>query len=221
MNELDNYIVDNNISISTLSYMKIKRLFDILFGILGVLALIPISFIILIINFLNKDYASIFYTHTRIGKDGKEFKLYKFRSMVPDADEVLKELLKKKKYKKEWDKNKKLKNDPRVTKIGGILRKSSLDELPQVINILKGDMSLVGPRPYLPREKKDMGKYYNDIVKIKPGLTGYWQVNGRSDVSFKKRLQLEQYYSNNYSLSLDIKIILKTVKVVLSMNGSE
>ena len=221
MNEVDNYIENNNVFVSIFSYVKIKRVFDILFGILGILALIPISFVVLIINFFNKDYAPIIYTQTRIGKDGKEFKLYKFRSMVPNADEVLKELLKKKKYKKEWDKNKKLKNDPRVTKVGKILRKSSLDELPQFINILKGDMSLVGPRPYLPSEKNDMGNYYDDIIKTKPGLTGYWQVSGRSDVSFKKRLELEQYYSNNYSLLLDIKIIFKTIKVVLGMNGAE
>lgn len=218
---MDYTIEKEVISINRWSYLKVKRLFDILFGILGIIILIPVSFVVLVINFFNKDYAPIIYTHTRIGKDGKEFKLYKFRSMVPNADEVLKELLKKKRYKKEWDKNKKLKNDPRVTKIGRILRKSSLDELPQFINILKGDMSLVGPRPYLPREKEDMGEYYDDIIKTKPGLTGYWQVSGRSDVSFKKRLELEQYYSNNYSLLLDIKIIFKTVKVVLGMNGAE
>ena len=218
---MDYTIEKEVISINRWSYLKVKRLFDILFGILGIIILIPVSFVVLVINFFNKDYAPIIYTHTRIGKDGKEFKLYKFRSMVPDADEVLKELLKKKRYKKEWDKNKKLKNDPRVTKIGRILRKSSLDELPQFINILKGDMSLVGPRPYLPREKEDMGEYYDDIIKTKPGLTGYWQVSGRSDVSFEKRLELEQYYSNNYNLLLDIKIIFKTVKVVLGMNGAE
>lgn len=221
MNEVDNYIENNNVFVSIFSYVKIKRVFDILFGILGILALIPTSFVVLIINFFNKDYAPIIYTHTRIGKDGKEFKLYKFRSMIPNADEVLVELLKDKKIAAEYKKNKKLKNDPRITKVGKILRRSSLDELPQFINILKGDMSLVGNRPYLPKEKKDMGKYYDDIIKTKPGLTGYWQVSGRSDVSFKKRLELEQYYSNNYSLLLDIKIIFKTVKVVLGMNGAE
>lgn len=210
-----------NVSIILWSYLVIKRLFDILFGILGVIVLVPVSFIVWIVNVLNKDFSSVFYTHTRIGKDGKEFKLYKFRSMVPNADEVLVELLKDKKIAAEYKKNKKLKNDPRITKIGKMLRKSSLDELPQFINILKGDMSLVGNRPYLPREKKDMGKYYADIIKTKPGLTGYWQVSGRSDVSFKRRLKLEQYYSNNYSMLLDIKIILKTVKVVLGMNGAE
>lgn len=217
-----NYTIEKeNLFIINGSYLIIKRLFDILFGILGVIALVPVSLIIFVFNILNKDYSSIFFTHTRIGKDGKEFKLYKYRSMVPNADEVLVELLKDKKIAAEYKKNKKLKNDPRITKVGRMLRRSSLDELPQFINILKGDMSLVGNRPYLPREKKDMGKYYDDIVKTKPGLTGYWQVSGRSDVSFKKRLKLEQYYSNNYSLLLDIKIILKTVKVVLRMNGAE
>lgn len=217
-----NYIVEKErTSITTWSYLIIKRLFDIVFGILGVIALIPVSLIVFMFNVLNKDYSSVFYTHTRIGKNGKEFKLYKFRSMVPNADDLLIELLKDEKIAVEYNANKKLKNDPRITKVGKILRKSSLDELPQFINILKGDMSLVGNRPYLPREKKDMGKYYDDIIKTKPGLTGYWQVSGRSDVSFKKRLELEQYYSNNFSLGLDIKIIFKTVKVVLKMNGAE
>jgi len=98
--------------------------------------------------------------------------------------------------------------------MGAILRKTSIDELPQIINILKGDMSLIGNRPYLPREKKDMGSYYNSIVSSKPGLTGYWQVSGRSDVDFKERLKLESYYSNHMSLSLDVKIFFKTFKVV-------
>ena len=217
-----NYTLEKErISIITLSYLRIKRLFDILFGILGVIALVPVTIIVFIFNALNKDYSSVFYTHTRIGKDGKEFKLYKFRSMVPNADEVLVELLKDKKIAAEYNANKKLKNDPRITKVGKILRKSSLDELPQFINILKGDMSLVGNRPYLPREKEDMGDFYEDIIKTKPGLTGYWQVSGRSDVSFKKRLELEQYYSNNFSCKLDIVILFKTVKVVLGMKGAD
>ena len=202
-------------------YPFFKRLFDILVGILGVLLLLPVSIIVKIINILNKDLSPVFYSHTRIGKNGKEFKLYKFRSMVPNADEVLMEMLKDEKIAEEYHKNKKLKDDPRITKVGKFLRKSSLDEIPQFINILKGDMSLVGNRPYLPREKEDMGKFYDDIVKTKPGLTGYWQVSGRSDVSFKKRLELEQYYSNNFSCKLDIVILFKTVKVVLGMKGAD
>ena len=199
----------------------VKRIFDIIVGVLGVVLLIPVAIIVKIVTVLGGDFHPIFYSHVRIGKNGKEFRLYKFRSMVPNADEVLKELMKDKKIAAEYNKNKKLKNDPRITKIGKILRRSSLDEIPQFINILKGDMSLVGNRPYLPREKEDMGKYYDDIIKTKPGLTGYWQVSGRSDVSFKYRLKLEQYYSNNYSLLFDIKIIFKTVKVVLGMKGAD
>jgi len=207
--------------INNLIYLFVKRLFDIIVGILGVILLIPISIIVKIISVISKDYAPIFYSHIRIGKDGKEFKLYKFRSMVPNADEVLKELLKDPKLGPEYRKNKKLKDDPRITKVGKIIRKASIDEIPQFINILKGDMSLVGNRPYLPREKEDMGKYYNDIIKTKPGLTGYWQVSGRSDVSFNKRLKLEQYYSNNYSLKLDLEIIFRTVTVVLLKKGAK
>lgn len=218
---MDNTIEKDNIASSHILYSFFKRTFDIIVGILGIILLIPVTIIVKIINLINKDYAPVFYSHIRIGKNGKEFKLYKFRSMVPNADEVLKELLKDKKIAAEYNKNKKLKNDPRITKVGKFLRKSSLDEIPQFINILKGDMSLVGNRPYLPREKKDMGKYYDDIVKTKPGLTGYWQVSGRNDVSFKRRLKLEQYYSNNFSLKMDIKILFKTVKVVLRMNGAE
>lgn len=218
---MGNKITKKRSNVKNIIYSFFKRVFDIIIGILGIIILLPVSIIVKIINLINKDLAPVFYSHTRIGKNGKEFKLYKFRSMVPNADEVLKEMLKDKKIAEEYNKNKKLKNDPRITKVGKILRKTSLDELPQFINILKGDMSLIGNRPYLPREKKDMGKYYNEIIKTKPGLTGYWQVNGRSDVSFNNRLKLEQFYSNNYSLIMDIKILFKTVVVVLKRDGAE
>ena len=136
--------------------------------------------------------------------------------MVPNADEVLFKLLEEnKELAKEYKKNKKLDNDPRITKIGRLLRNSSMDELPQIINILKNDMTLIGNRPYLPREKEDMGEYFDDIVKTKPGLTGYWQVNGRSDVSFETRLKLEKYYSNHCGLIMDVKIFLKTFIVII------
>ena len=218
---MDNTIEKEQISTNRLFYSATKRTIDIIVGILGLILLIPVTIIVKIVTIISKDYAPIFYSHTRIGKNGKEFKLYKFRSMVPNADKVLEELMKDKKIAAEYNKNKKLKNDPRITKIGKILRKSSLDEIPQFINILKGDMSLVGNRPYLPREKEDMGKYYDDIIKTKPGLTGYWQVSGRNDVTFKRRLKLEQYYSNNYGLKMDAFIIFKTIKVVLGMKGAE
>ena len=218
---MENTIEKEGVTTNNLIYSFFKRLFDIIVGILGLILLIPVTLIVKIINILNKDYAPVFYSHIRIGKNGKEFKLYKYRSMVPNADEILKEMLKDKKVAAEYNKNKKLKNDPRITKIGRILRKTSLDELPQFINILKGEMSLIGNRPYLPREKADMENFYEDIIKTKPGLTGYWQVSGRSDVTFKKRLELEKYYSNNWGFKMDIKIIFKTVIVVLHMKGAD
>lgn len=202
-------------------YLITKRIFDFIVGLIGTIFLIPLIILVKIAYMCTGDFKSIFYTQKRIGKKGKEFTLFKFRSMVPNADEVLKEILKDKKIKKIWDNDHKLENDPRVTKIGKILRKTSIDEMPQFINILIGNMSLVGNRPYLIRERKDMGDYYEKIVSIKPGLTGYWQVNGRSDNSFEKRLQLEYYYSLNYGFILDIKIIIKTIKVVLGMEGSK
>lgn len=203
-------------------YLGIKRLFDIIFSLVGCLFLLPIALVVKISYILHKDFNPIFFSQERIGKNGKLFKFYKFRSMVPNADEVLKNLLESDKdLAEEYKINKKLDNDPRITKMGQLLRKTSLDELPQLFNVLKGDMSLIGNRPYLPREKDDMKYYYKSIVKTKPGLTGYWQVNGRSNTTFKERLKLEKYYSNNCSLWLDIKIFFKTFVVVLLHKGSK
>ena len=203
-------------------YRITKRLFDIVLSLIGMFFLLPVAFIIKISYMLTGDFKSIFFTQKRIGKYGKEFKFYKFRSMVPNADEILFRTLELDAIMaEEYEKNKKLKNDPRITKVGRIIRKLSIDELPQFINIFLGDMSIIGNRPYLPREKKDMGKYFDDIVKTKPGLTGYWQVNGRSSTSFGQRLTLEQYYSNHASLKLDLKIFFKTFSVVLLHKGSK
>ena len=178
--------------------------------------------VVKILYCLSGDFDTIFYEQERIGKDGKLFKLYKFRTMEKDADEKLfKYLQENEQANIEYKRNKKLKNDPRITKVGKILRKCSLVEFPQLINCLFGQMSVIGNRPYLPREQEDMENYYYDIIKTKPGITGYWQISGRSDVSFKKRLELEQFYSNNYSLSLDIKIFFKTFSVVLFGRGAE
>ena len=197
-------------------YQFTKRFLDVVVALIGLLAFIPAWALVKIAYMLKGDFTSVIYTQNRIGLYGKEFKFYKFRSMVPDADEILKNLLEtNKEAREEYFTNKKLTNDPRVTKIGKILRKTSLDELPQVINILKGDMALIGNRPYMPKEKKDMGLLYRQIVKTKPGLTGYWQTNGRSNVSFEKRLELESWYSLHYNLKLDIKIFFDTFKVVL------
>lgn len=213
---------ENNIKEnSKVVYKFIKRTFDIIVSLIGCIFLLPLIIVVKISYIIHKDYHSIFFTQKRIGKNGEEFKLYKFRSMIPNADEELERLLKKdKKLAKEYKINKKLKNDPRITKMGKILRKLSLDELPQMINILKGDMSMIGNRPYLPREKEDMKEYYDDIIKTKPGLTGYWQVSGPKHRSFEERLKLEKYYSNNCSIKLDIKIFFKTFNAVTGGHGA-
>ena len=220
MNHADAVMIMENVNIKNSTgkkyvYCGIKRLFDIMMGLIALIMLIPIALGIKIATLLSGDKHPIFFKQERIGKNGKTFSFYKFRSMIPDADKVLEQTLKMDKLAaEEYKINKKLKDDPRITKIGKFIRKFSLDELPQVINILKGDMSFIGNRPYLPREKEDMTAFYDDIVKTKPGLTGWWQVNGRSDVTFRKRLELESYYSKNQSLWLDIKIFFKTFKVV-------
>ena len=204
------------------TYLFFKRLCDIVVSLIGCIFLLPILLIIKIAYMLTGDFHKVIFTQNRIGKDGKEFKFYKFRSMVPNADDVLAKLLKENKaMAKEYKLNKKLKNDPRITKVGKFIRKTSLDELPQLLNILKGDMSFVGNRPYLPREKKDMGKYFDDIVSTRPGLTGYWQVSGRSDTSFEYRLKCERFYSLNRTMKMDIKIAFKTIGVVLGHKGAE
>ena len=167
----------SRVSVRKISYLVIKRVFDILISIIGLILLIPIALIIKVAYMCTGDFTSIFFVQERIGKNGKLFKFFKFRSMVPNADEVLFRTMELDEIiAAEYNKNKKLKNDPRVTKIGRFIRKLSIDELPQFINVFLGDMSLIGNRPYLPREKQDMGKYFDSIVMTKPGLTGYCEV---------------------------------------------
>lgn len=203
-------------------YFIVKRLFDILVGLIGVIILIPISIIVKIVYMCTGDFHSIFLIQKRIGKGGKEFYFFKYRTMILHADEALFTLLKEnKELAKEYKKNKKLKNDPRITKAGKVLRRISLDELPQLINVFIGNMSLIGNRPYLPREKEDMGEAFDEIVKSKPGITGYWQVSGKENSSFEKRLELEKYYSNNMSFTMDFKIFFGTFKAVLCGHGAD
>lgn len=199
----------------------IKRIIDIVAALFGMLLLLPIALFVRYKNRKNGDYNSIIFRQDRIGLDGKPIKIYKFRTMVPNAEQVLEELMEKDpEIKKEYLTNKKLQNDPRITEAGHFLRKSSLDEFPQFINVLKGEMSLVGPRPYLFREKEDMGIYYDSVIKCKPGITGMWQANGRSDVGFEDRCKLDDYYYKNWTLSLDMIIIYKTIKSVLYGKGA-
>ena len=218
--------IDGTISIKevikTKSYHFIKRVFDLLCSTIGCIALIFISIIIKIVYMINGDFHTIFYTQDRIGKDGKLFRLYKYRTMVPNADVYLTYLLENNEdLRLEYEENKKLANDPRITKAGKLIRRLSIDELPQMINVFLGDMTIIGNRPYLPKERKDMKGFYWDIIKTKPGITGYWQVSGRSDTTFVTRLKLEQYYSKHYGLKMDIKIFFKTFKVVLFGKGAK
>lgn len=199
----------------------VKRMIDILGAIVGILILIPLTIVVAIVNFVSGDKGPIFYSHERIGKYGKHFKMYKFRSMVIDADKKLAELLENdEEARKEWEENRKLKNDPRITKIGHVLRKTSLDEFPQFINVLKGEMSLVGPRAVIDDEIELFGQNKNLVLSVKPGITGYWAANGRSDTSYDERVEMESYYAKNKSIALDIKILFKTVVSVLKKEGA-
>lgn len=203
-------------------YEVIKRIVDIIGALIGIVLLVPITIVIWIANIIVKDNGPVFFVQERIGKHGKLFKLYKYRSMVINADDKLsKYLAENEEARKEYKKYKKLRKDPRVTPIGKIIRKTSIDEFPQFINVLKGEMSLVGPRPYLLREKEDMGEEYNEIIKVKPGITGLWQVNGRSDTSFELRLSIDKDYVARRCLILDTKIFIRTFLKVFGKEGAK
>ena len=206
---------------TTKSELITKRIIDIVGSIFGIIALIPLTIGIYIANLISKDNGSVFYTQDRIGQNGKIFKMYKYRSMVVGADEKLKKYLEEnEEARKEYKKYKKLKEDPRITKVGSFIRRTSLDEFPQFINVLKGEMSLVGPRPYLEREKEDMNGYYQYIITCKPGITGLWQINGRNNVTFKDRIDLDMNYYYNHNLKLDLKILFRTVKKLINKEGA-
>lgn len=165
--------------------------------------------------------ASPIYRQKRLGKGGKTFTLYKFRTMIRDADLVLEKCLSQDtRFKLEWSESQKVKKDPRITRIGRFLRKSSLDELPQIFNILLGHMSLVGPRPIVEEEINRYGRYYADYCRSYPGLTGLWQVSGRNDTSYRQRVAYDHYYVNNWRLSFDIYILIKTIPVIISGKGA-
>lgn len=202
-------------------YFAFKRIFDILCSILGLIVLLPITIIVKICYLLTGDTKSVFYKQKRIGKNGKYIYIYKFRSMVYNAEEILVELLKDPKYKAEWDANQKLSDDPRITKIGKILRKTSLDELPQFINVWSGDMSLIGPRPLVEGELDAHHGNHKIYESVRPGISGWWAANGRSDIDYDKRLELEYFYCKNCSIKLDIKCIFLTIKAVISKSGAK
>jgi len=198
-----------------------KAMFDLTLAILLMPVLLPAILLIGVLIKLDSP-GPVFFGHTRIGKNGKKIRVYKFRSMHKDAQERLKQILAEdQEARKEWEATFKLKNDPRITRVGNILRKTSLDELPQFFNVLKGDMSFVGPRPVVEEEivnyYKENARFYN---MVKPGITGLWQVSGRSDTSYERRIDLDNWYVLNWSLWLDIVILFKTVRVVLKLDGA-
>lgn len=203
-------------------YKITKRAIDIIGAIIGIILLIPTIILVYIARkILKEDQGPLFYKQLRYGKNGKIFRLYKFRSMCINADKKLKEYLDNNEdAKNEFEKTHKLQKDPRITKLGNFLRKTSLDELPQMINILKGEMSFVGPRPVISEEVEEYGVNKDKFLSVTPGLTGYWQVNGRSNTTYEERMLMELYYVENCSLWLDTKIFFKTFITVFKKEGA-
>lgn len=198
-------------------YDFFKRIFDIVCSLVALIILSPV-FLIMAILVKTTSEGPAFFAHKRVGKNGKEIKIYKFRSMVTNAEGLIKQFTPE--QKAEYEKNFKLENDPRITKVGKFMRKTSLDELPQLLNILKGDISIVGPRPVTEVETEIYGNYRDMLLSVKPGLTGFWAANGRSDTTYTRRRAMEIYYVKNRSLWLDIKIIFKTFVSVFKGEGA-
>lgn len=198
-------------------YLFIKRIIDIVCSLAGIIILSPVFLIVAIFIKIEDPKGSIIFCQERNGKDLKTFKMYKFRSMVHNAEDLLKDL---QEQNEQTGPAFKMANDPRITKVGKFIRRTSLDELPQLFNILKGDMSLVGPRPPLPREVAQYTPYQKQRLLVKPGLTCIWQVSGRNNIGFDEWVEMDLEYIKNRNLLLDIKLILKTVKVLFGDNNA-
>ena len=197
------------------TYKMIKKFFDLIFSSFFLIISIPLFFIIAILIKLSSR-GPVFFLQERIGKNNVRFKCIKFRTMYPEAKDILENLINKdNKLRLEFEETHKLKNDPRITKIGKFLRKTSLDELPQFINVLRDEMSIVGPRPIVKEEKKRYGKNLKKFLSIKPGITGLWQVSGRNNLSYKRRVELDLIYIKNLNFLMDIRIIIRTFGVIL------
>lgn len=198
-------------------YDFFKRIFDIICSSVALIILSPV-FLILAAAIKITDKGPVFFTHRRVGKDGKPINIYKFRSMVTNAEDLIKQFTPE--QKAEYERNFKLENDPRVTKVGKFMRRTSLDELPQLFNILKGDISIVGPRPVMEVETEIYGNYRDMLLSVKPGLTGFWAANGRSCTTYTRRRAMEICYIKNRSVCFDLKIILKTITSVFKGEGA-
>lgn len=214
-------IIKNEIKVLNAINLFVKRIMDIVMAIIGIILLLPLTIIIKIANMITGDNGPVFYTHERIGKNGKHFKMLKFRTMCIDADKKLEDIIKiDENARKEWDENQKLRNDPRVTKLGNFLRKTSIDEVPQFFNVLIGNMSVVGPRAVVDGEIERFGALKDKVLSVKPGITGYWAANGRSNANYDERVIMEATYVDNFSIFLDIKLLYKTIKVVFKREGA-
>lgn len=198
-------------------YSVTKKSIDLILSFIGLILLIPVFLILAILVKLDSK-GPVFYAHTRKGKNRSDIKIYKFRTMYSNSDEIFESFSDE--QKEEYYKNFKLDNDPRVTKVGDFLRRTSLDEIPQLINVLKGDLSLVGPRPIVEKEICKYGQYADKLFSVIPGITGYWQSHGRSDTSYEERIEMDMYYIDNRSILLDIKIMFKTVISVIKKEGA-
>lgn len=198
-------------------YLAIKRLIDIIGSLIGIILLSPIYIIIAILIKFDSP-GKIVFGHTRKGKGGKDIKVYKFRTMYSNASEIFESFTPE--QKEEYYTNFKLDNDPRVTKLGGFLRKTSLDELPQLFNILKGDMTIIGPRPIVEKEVEKYGDKAEKLFSVVPGLGGYWQANGRSDTTYEERVEMDMYYIDHMCFTLDAKILFQTIFSVLKGEGA-
>ena len=204
-----------NLSISVLNGNFIKRLFDIVFALFILIVFSPLYLILMVLITLNSK-GPIFYVQQRIGRDYQPFNCIKFRTMVHNADEVLANIMQdSEQMRQEFQTSFKLKQDPRITTIGRFLRLTSLDEFPQFWNVLKGDMSVIGPRPLVPEELPRYGRKIDTVLKIKPGITGLWQVSGRNDIPYPKRVKIDVYYATSHNFLLDLWIVYKTIGVMI------
>ena len=202
------------------SVIDASRAFDIAIAIAVIIFTLPLL-VAIAVAVWSQDGGPALFAHERIGRGGRKFKCLKFRSMVIDSEQRLKEVLKRDaKARAEWARDHKLRCDPRITRIGDFLRRSSLDELPQLFNVLRGDMSIVGPRPIVSAEVPRYGRHFNSYCEVRPGITGLWQVSGRNDISYRRRVAMDSVYARNKSLGWDIKLLVLTVPAVLFANGS-
>ncbi len=199
-------------------YKIIKTIFDLFFS--SIFLIVGLPFFLIIASLIKlSSRGPIFYLQERIGKNKKTFNCIKFRTMHPEAEDILENLItNNEKLRKEFEENHKLKNDPRITNIGKFLRKTSLDEIPQFLNVIKMEMSIIGPRPIVKKEIQKYGKSYNKVISIKPGITGLWQVSGRNNLSYKRRVILDCLYVDNISPLLDLRIIIRTFGVIFFPN---